>query len=250
MHLAIDLSSSGIQIGKPGEAINTNQSMRFTNLTDSAIKEDLNLFFQDHNIRMSELSECTISWSCMRTTLVPGNIFSGTSPTSIFSLCFGKNIDTNTIDYNRIPEQSIVNIFEIPLWVKSYFVLKFPRAIIQQEGSVIIRGLFGTGTFKLRALLSIHDTYFGLTIVKENKLQFYSSFDYQNSDDIIYHFIFVLQQKEWFGTEIQIEICGGVGSAIELLKEIEEKLQKFKEFQGKSIQTETNFLINSHKFCV
>jgi hypothetical protein len=250
MHLAIDLSSSGIQIGQPGEGINTNQYMRFTNLTDSAIKEDLNLFFQDQNIRMSELSECTISWSCMRTTLVPGNIFAATSPKSIFSLCFGKNFDTNTIDYNRIPEQSIVNIFEIPLWVKSYFVLKFPRAIIQQEGSVIIRGLFGTGTFKLRALLSIHDTYFGLTIVKENKLQFYSTFDYQNSDDIIYHFIFVLQQKEWFGTDIQIEICDGVGSNSELTKEIEENLKKFKEFQGKSIHTGTNFLINSHKFCV
>lgn len=250
MHLAIDLSSIGIQIGQPGQVLNTNQSMRFSNLTDLAIKEELNHFFQDQNIKMSELNECTISWSCMRTTLVPGNIFAASSPLSIFSLCFGKNFDSNTIDYNRLPEQAIVNIFEIPLWVKSYFVPKFPRAIIQQEGSVIIRGLFGTGTFKLRALLSIHDTYFGLTIVKENKLQFYSIFDYQNSDDIIYHFIFVLQQKEWFGTEIQIEICGGVGSTSELTKEIEEKLQKFKEFQDKSIQTGTNFLINSHKFCV
>ena len=63
-------------------------------------------------------------------------------------------------------------------------------------------------------------------------------------------FIFVLQQKEWFGTDIQIEICDGVGSSSELTKEIEENLQKFKEFQVKSIHTGTNFLINSHKFCV
>ncbi len=250
MHLAIDLSSNGIQIGKPGEALNPKQSMRFSNLTDVAIKEDLNLFFQEQSIRMAELSECTISWSCVRTTLVPGNIFAESTPFSIFSLCFGKNYDSNTIDYNRIPEQSIVNIFEIPLWVKSYFVLKFPRAIIQQEGSVIIRGLFGTSTFKLRALLSIHDNYFGLTVVKENKLQFYSIFDYQNTDDIIYHFIFVLQQKEWFGSDIQVEICDGVGSTEEIIQEIEEKLKKFKEFQHKSIHTDTNFLINSHRFCV
>jgi hypothetical protein len=250
MHLAIDLSSNGILIGEPGKVDSIKQSMRFSNLTDLAIKEDLDQFFRDQNIRMSELSECTISWSCMRTTLVPGNIFAASSPLSIFSLCFGKNFESNSIDYNRIPEQGIVNIFEIPLWVKSYFVLKFPRSIIQQEGSLIIRGLFGTGTFKLRALLSIHETYFGLTIVKENKLQFYSTFEYQNSDDIIYHFIFVLQQKEWFGSEIQIEICDGVGSSSDLTEETNEKLKKFKEFQDKSIHTGTNFLINSHKFCV
>jgi hypothetical protein len=250
MHLAIDISANGIRFGKPGEPVDSNRELRFSNLTDSAIKEDLNVFFQNHGIKMSELSECTISWSCFRTTLVPGNIFSESSPNSIFELCYGKNFDSNTIDYNRLPEQSIVNIFEIPLWVKSYFVLRFPRAVIQQEGSVIIRGLFGTGSFKLRTLLSLHDNYFGLTVVKENKLQFYSTFDYQNSDDVIYHFIFVLQQKEWFGSEIQIEICDGVGSSMEMIKEIEDKLQKFSEFRKKSIVTESNFLINSHKFCV
>jgi hypothetical protein len=250
MHLALDISANGIRFGQPGVPAHSNQELRFSNLTDNAIKEDLNAFFQDHGIKMSELSECTISWSCFRTTLVPGNIFTESSPTSIFALCFGKNFDTNTIDYNRIPEQSIVNIFEIPLWVKSYFVLKFPRAVIQQEGSVIIRGLFGTGSFKLRGILSIHDHYFGLTIVKENKLQFYSIFDYQNSDDVIYHFLFVLQQKEWFGSEIQIEICNGVGCKMDLIQEIEEKLVRFSEFQKKSIITDSNFLINSHKFCV
>jgi hypothetical protein len=250
MHLAIDLSHYGIRFGALESDPSTYKDLHFKNLTDVAIKEDLTVFFQDHGIRMAELNECTISWSCMRTTLVPGNIFAETSPSAIFSLCYGKHFDSKTIDYNRLPEQSIVNVFEIPLWVKSFFVTKFPRAIIQQEGSIIVRGLFGTGSFKLRALISVHHNYFGLTIVAENKLQFYSCFDYQNVEDIIYHFIFVLQQKEWFGSDIKIEVCGGIGSEKDLVLEIEEKLKKFKEFQQKSIVSNFNFLINSHKFCV
>ena len=249
-HLSVQIAEHGLRYAYLDETNPELKELLFSDKKDHNIKEELNDFFEKNNLKNSQIDECTVSWSCFKSTLIPSIVFSESSPSDLFKLCYGSNFEKNNIDYNRIPEQGIVNLYEIPLWVKSYFVLKFPRSIIQHEGSNIIRGIFASASFKLRSLLTVYHNYFLLAIVKENKLQFYGVFDFQNSDDIIYHFLFVLQQKDWFGNEMMIDICGGVGSENIHIIDLIDKLKRFQEFKNVEIANNTSFLTNSHKFCV
>ena len=165
-------------------------------------------------------------------------------------MCFGEETPKDHIDYNRIPEQGIVNLFEIPLWVKSFFVIKYPRSIIQHEGSHVIRGLFSEPSFKLKTTLVIYNDFFLMCIAKENKLQFYTVFDYHFIDDIVYHLMFTLQQKEYLKENGAIQICPGVGSSAEQISELQQKLQSLQDLKNATITVNTDFITNSQKLCV
>lgn len=186
------------------ETITFLGSISFHVKKEFQIKEQIQQFLESKDLINSEYDDYSLSWSSKLSTLVPMNIFGVSSASDIFQTCFTKEIISNDIDYNRLAELSIVNVYEIPLWVKSYFVIRFPRIIIQHEGSHFLRGIFSNSTFKLGAHIALHDTYFMLVIVKHNELLFYNQFDYSNEDDVLYYLTFSLKQKQLLGEEGQL----------------------------------------------
>ena len=181
-------------------------SITFISKKEFQIKEQIQQFLESHDLINSEYDDYSLSWSTRQSTLVPMNIFAASSATEIFQTCFTKEFISNDVDYNRLAELSIVNIYEIPLWIKSYFVIRFPRIIIQHEGSHFLRGIFSNSTFKLGAHLILHEAYFMLVIVKHNELIFYNQFEYSNEDDVLYYLTFSLKQKQLLGEDGQLFI--------------------------------------------
>lgn len=209
--LSIELSEHSIRA-----VSSVNNSSRvveelFSDRQEHRVKEQLKLFFDKNALQDEQFDEHLVSWSSQKSTLIPSNVFSESTPDNLYRLCFGKQQEAGTIDYNRIPEHGIVNLFYMPTWVKSFFVLNFPRSIIQHEGTHLLRGVLSQNSFRLKANLMIYPDYFLLTLVKENKLLFYSQFDQHSAEDIIYHTLFVLQQKELMEDQIRIEVCNGAG---------------------------------------
>lgn len=179
-------------------------SINFQSKKEFQIKEQIQQFLESNDLINSEYDDYSLSLSTRQSTLVPMNIFTVSSATEIFQTCFTKEFISNDIDYNRLAELSIVNIYEIPLWIKSYFVIRFPRIIIQQEGSHFLRGIFSNSTFKLGTHVILHDAYFMLIFVKHNELLFYNQFEYSNEDDVLYYLTFSLKQKQLLGEEGQL----------------------------------------------
>lgn len=249
-HLLIELSENAVRFAKSEGTALSQFEFFFKDKKDYRYKEQLDEFLVESGLKMQDFDECSVSWSGNRSTLVPVNIFSETKPEILFRLCFGESVATSDIDYNRIPEQGMVNLFEIPLWVKSFFVIRFPRSVIQHEGSHLIRGMFAESSFKLRSVIIVYDTYFLLGILKENKLQFYSTFDYQEMDDIVYHFMFTMQQKELLKENGAIQLYAGVGSEKAKVNELLEKLQSLQDFKDVSITVTNDIILNSQKKCV
>lgn len=248
--LLIELSENAVRF-----AVSTGDSLHkyeffFKDKKDYRYKEQLDEFLIEAGLKQQEFDECSISWSGISSTLIPANIFSESNPEALFQLCFGKEIPVSHIDYNRIPEQGLVNLFEIPLWVKSFFVIRYPRSVIQHEGSHLIRGVFSEPSFKLRSVLLIYSNYFLLAIVKENKLQFYSAFDFQEIDDIVYHLMFTMQQKDFLKENGSIQLSACVGSSPEILPDLIQKLQSLADFKNATITVNNDFIINSQKQCV
>lgn len=221
-----------------------------TDKQEHRIKEQLHAFFERTGLRSAHFDEHLISWSAQKSTLIPSNVFSESAPDDLYRLCFGKPLETGVIDYNRIPEHGIVNLFHLPSWVKSFFVLNFPRSIIQHEGSHILRGILSQNAFRLKATMLIYPNYFLLTLVKENKLLFYSQFDQHSVEDIIYHTLFVLQQKELMDDAIRIEVCNGAGIEETICEEVITTFNKIASIKISEINYAKELIQKSILLCV
>jgi hypothetical protein len=138
--------------------------------------------------------EVSLAVQATKSTLVPQNVFGESNAEDIFKLCFGET--DLTIDYNRFHEQGLVNVYAQHDWIKSFFVIRFPKIIIQHENTHVMRGIFNGSTFKPQVHLVPMAEHFSLLVSSKNKLDFYAVFDAKNTDDMLYHTSFVLQQKE------------------------------------------------------
>lgn len=250
-HLAIQLAEHAIHFVSLRNDIVQNESLVLLDQdSDSSRKELLDKHFSDSNFLKSEFDEITLSWSFKRTTLVPNAVFADSSANSIFELCYGKESLQHDIDYNRISELSVINVYEIPSWIKRYFVIKFPRINIQHEGSHIVRKNLSENAFKLKATVVLYNGYFHLTIVKHNNLEFYSSFDYQNHEDVIYHLMFALQQKEMTNENGTLEFITGPGIDKSILDKLKTDIARINDLKKFKFDSPEHYIAKSQLLCV
>lgn len=249
-YLFIELSANAVRFVDFTDNIKKEFEFLFKDKKDFRYKEQLDEFLIDSALKQKDFDECSVSWSGFRSTLIPQNIFSESTPEALFRLCFGLEVPSGDIDYNRIPEAGLINLFEIPLWVKSFFVIRYPRSIIHHEGSLILRNIFAEPGFKQKSVLLVYADSFLLVIIKENKLQFYSIFEYLETDDIVYHFMFTLQQREMLQDKGSIELYPGVGSKKEKVDELMIKLQSLQDLKKSTITIDHDIILKSHKLCV
>jgi len=248
--LAIQIAIDGIkcEILKDGAVSSYGSELSFDSSKDDLIKEQLSKEFSSNTIYQQEFDEITLSWSSDKTTLVPNAVFSESSSQAIFKLCYGEN--EADVDYNRISELSLVNVYEIPDWIKRFFVIKFPRINIQHEGSIVLRQALHENAFKLKCTIVIYKNHFQLIISKHNELIFYSNFDFQSSEDVIYHIMFVLQQKELTNETGIFEFIYGLGSDKEIIPSVITGFNKISDLKSFTINTPENFISKAHLLCV
>ena len=141
-----------------------------------------------------------------RNTLMPVDLFNHSKADDIFKLNYPEPIDN--LDYNRIPELGIVNIYELPLWMKSLFVIKFPRVRMVHPATVILKGVFNQKTWRPFIHVYMNRNSFYLLITAKDKLSYYNRFDYTNQADMIYHILFVLEQKEMEPKDMEVALYG------------------------------------------
>lgn len=250
-HLFISISENSMRasILHNGETLAVHE-ITFSDKKDYRYKEQIDAFFMDKGIKDLHFEECIVSWFSPKTTLVPANVFNESSPEILFRLCFGDSVPSSHIDYNRLPEHQIVSIYEIPLWVKSYFVLRYPRSIIQHESTHLVRGLLNGNAFKPFTALTIHEQHITCAIVKHNKLQFFSNFDYKESTDIVYHLLFVLQQKELTKEKGTILLSRSSGANPTVLTDLQDLISKVGDFQSHVVETNESLITSYQLLCV
>lgn len=209
-------------------------------------KELIDKYFEE-NSSIANPENVSLSYYSEKSTLIPNQVFNESNPTEIFQLCYGKDTDTQEIDFNRIPELGLIHVFEFPLWLKRYFVIKYPRIIIQHEGTHVLRKVM-QNAFKPKTLLIVHENSFLLSIVKHNNLEFYSHFSYQSPEDIIYYLTYTIQQKEININEGSIEIANLSDNS--LFEELEKHISKISELNKANLNRLDTFVAEAHLLCV
>ncbi|MEX1001668.1 MAG: DUF3822 family protein [Crocinitomicaceae bacterium] len=181
-----------------------------------------------------------------RNTLIPVDLFNHAKPAEVFSLNYPEPFDN--LDYNRIPEVGIVNIYELPLWIKSLFVIKFPRVRIVHPVTVLLKGIFDQSIWPKKMHLYLEKEIFYLFITEKNKMIYFNQFDFNNLADMVYHLLFVLEQKEIPQDEIALHLYG-VGKNWEPLDELQTFFAKPIQLDVKKEKGE-HFILSQQLLCV
>ncbi|PWL29482.1 MAG: hypothetical protein DCO96_06905 [Fluviicola sp. XM-24bin1] len=250
-HLGINLSESHVEFTiLSGEVQLFHHSESYQGKTDQDRKDAVRKLIDAHAQLSGDFENVTLAWSHAQSSLVPAAVFSESTPKDIFKLCFGSSVDPSNVDHNRIFELSVVNVYAIPNWVKSLLVIKYPQIIMQHAGTHQIRKALHSDAFYTKATVVLNKDYFRITLVKHNKLEFYSSFDYQTAEDVIYHLNFVLQQKELLGEKGMIEIGTNGSVDQKIVDEAIEGIQKIQHLQKMNTAFAKAYLTNSQLLCV
>jgi hypothetical protein len=248
--LSVEINAHHVRISETNDSQNSVYEHTFSDLQDHRYIEQLDALLEDSGLKNRSFDTTALSWSGFRTTLVPSNVFEDGSAQRFFELCFGTQVAEDAISFDRLQEQGIVNIYELPVWIKSYFASRFPRIVMRHEGSHLIQQLLSSKISKLEVIVTVHKGYFLLCIGKEDSLIYYSSFDFQEVDDILYHVMFTLQQKELYHEEGSLQLFNAPGIPAEMLEELNERLSKIAEIKSLAISLNSGLVLNSLEQCV
>lgn len=250
-HLAIEASKNTVDFTVlKEERVRERHIVSLKATNDQERKTELGNQFSSLPISKQDFDDITLSWSNEKSTIIPNFVLNDSDPTSVFNLCFGGNEDSSSVDYNRVAELGVINVYEIPDWIKSFFVIKFPTISIQHTGSHAIRKVMHENAFYLKANVILFNGYFLLSLVKHNKLEFYSFFDYLSAEDVIYHLTFALQQKEMISEKGSIEIIAGIDSDKKMQLEIEKLKSKVEDLNKLELKVVEDFIAKSQLLCV
>ncbi len=251
IQLVVDINRYAVRFTRMvGETQEQQFFFSFKDKSDFGYKDQLDVFLNKTDFRVLDWDDYSLSWFSEKTTVLPSSIFSETNAQSVFELAFGTETPENDIDFNRLPELAGVNVYEIPVWVKSFFVTRFPRMVLQHEGTHIIRGLMEGPKYKLKIVLSLQETQFLLAAVKESELKYYNTFEYETIEDVIYHVAHLLQQNKWSednGTLSIVPFLLEENHSAELIKNLLDTVPSFKNI--KSVM-EINLLHQYQALCV
>ena len=240
VHVAEVLRSTG--------QVKSSASKLFEAVNETNIKQVLTEFFSTLNWE-DHYEEYTLSWVSPTATLVPSRIFEASDAEAILNLIASGTISKQEVDYNRITELDIVNVYQIPLWVKSFFILKFPKIALYHDFTVNIRALFQTSTYRTSVGLHIYTDHFMLLIATKQQLVFANQFEFQSKEDVLYYLMFALQQQGLTEEKGTIHATFLTEEGSELLNELFQTMQD-KKLLTKFTQASINFAFKNQLACV
>ena len=204
-------------------------------------KLKLNEFFNEKGFN-KDYVEVSAAWSTAQHAVIPLAVYNDSSKEALFNFLFEPNEENTKLDFNRLMELSLVSVFEIPDWVKSFLVIKFPRIILKHEHAIFLRAIFQANTFKRKVFLSLCDDYINIAIVYHNELCFSNSYEYVNADDMIYYFMYVIENQKLLDENIIVEGYYTNQKAKDLLTGFEEKLSQIRSKEKMEIHPFKNSL--------
>lgn len=228
--LTITLSRTSVQIAEVLRSMEETTHLAsyvFTSSLPADYKSQLAKFIEELDW-ISEYEEVTLAWCTQTAFLVPMRLFQETDKKELMHLVVGTNVEEQNLDYNRLPEMEVVMLYDIPLWVKSFFIPRFPRILVQHESSMILREFAQRSTFQLSIRICCADEYFSVLIMDKNELVFCNSFEYQSSEDIVYYFLNVLQQLNLKDEKGKIETYFSNERSKEIVLSATETMQELK----------------------
>ncbi|MGB0933509.1 MAG: DUF3822 family protein [Lishizhenia sp.] len=251
LQLCINISRTSAhfaEVLRSTTSVEREEHLTFSSEKTETIKEELNAFVKEKGF-LKEYDEYSLAYWGDKYTIVPFNVFDSSNFNAVFQLCFGENnYNSNELDYTTQPHLGVTSIYEMPHWIKSFFIIKFPRIIIQHGISLQLNGMNSESNFRPNLHVHIEEGYFFLTLFKQTNLVFSNCFEFQNENDIAYHLVYMLKKMKVTEEDGQINISGKSKSLN--LDTLIETLSTFTVISKFKKQISEDRVLKHHLLCV
>jgi hypothetical protein len=235
----VRMSAFRLQSGK----LTALASANCTNRTDTGYKQTLqDLLAQCGSLDAFDAFSC--AYSTPKCTLVPMSLFSESKPEVLLGLTVHQDIPRGETDYNRLPEWGIVNVYHMPLWIKSALIVKIPRIVIQHEMTHVLRYLNTGSAVPLRTHIIVQENHFCCVVRKGGAIVHASYQAYQTPEDVLYHLLYCYQHEE-ITSKGEIFLHASTEALAEVTKKLRSLAEKIELFK---VQTMTLHLQEHLKF--
>lgn len=214
-------------------------------------KDFISDFVIKEGITLLTYTNALVVWSSKNVVLVPSSLFDHSDFDTLFELNFGKDFSKKDTDYNRNHLLGTVNLFTIPLWLKSLFVMKFPGSKIIHETSATLNYLASKNTAtKFHGVLSLTDSYFDFVVFEYDKPIIFLQNSFNEVEDVIYHVTFSMQKSELLVKKGMIEIYPFSQTANSISEGVVNKLEHLQITPLVQWNLRSDLGINSIDLCV
>lgn len=247
MQVAIEITAHKIRLfTKTSGSFSLLEETVFVNQTDHGYKETLQEFVPKISA-LGELESISCAYVSPYFTLVPSNLFAASKPDYLLGFSVQKTINKQNVEYNRLQEWSTVLIYELPMWIKSVLVPKFPLIVIQHELSHSLRYL-NSGSLALpKMMVALNDTSFSIAARNGGEIVHCGFQDFQNEDDLLYHILMCVEKINAMGT---IEFVISHGNNQVLAEKFAEKAKRIERLSKQKFTLSTFQHIENQLLCV
>jgi len=218
------------------------------NRTDAGYKQTLQeLIAQCGHTDLFDSFSC--SYSTPKCTLVPMSLFGESKPELLLGLTVHEEVPRGETDYNRLPEWNIVNVYHMPLWIKSALIVKLPRIVIQHELTHVLRHLNTGSAVPLRAHIILQETHFCCVIRKDGNIIHASYQAYQTPEDVLYHLLYCYQSAE-IETKGELFLHASTTALAEKTAEVKTLAEKIALLKPQIITVHLQEHLTFQKLCV
>ncbi|MFN5982115.1 MAG: DUF3822 family protein [Fluviicola sp.] len=247
VHVAIEITPEKLRYySNESSQFELVEEIPFVNQTDFAYKEVL-VETMSKILKISSIENMTCSYVSPFFTLVPTSLFSSSKPETLLGFSVHKEIPKDNVEYNRLQEWNAVLIYELPLWIKSVLVPKFPRIIIQHELSHSLRYL-NSGSLALpKMMITLNENSFSIATRNNGEIVHCSFQEFQNEDDILYHILMSVEKLNALGT---IEFVISHGNQSEIAQKLVEKAKRIEQLAKQKFTLSRFQHIQNHSLCV
>jgi len=158
-----------------------------------------------------EFKSVNFSYISNRATLVPNAIFLKDELKTFHQFNFSTQ-EEDAFFYDKLINLDAYNVYSIPDFIVNEFKTLKKITFKHFSTSLIEASILHAKTNKMLSLVDVNvlPSSFQIIVVKNQKLVFYNSFNYQTSEDFIYYLLFVLEQLSINNEEATIRLLGEV----------------------------------------
>jgi len=151
-----------------------------------------------------------IVFAFMQTTMVPASLYDPALKDHYFKINYLLE-EGHIVSNNHIDEPDAFILFDIQKELLDLMVTAFPEATLSHQARPLLFGAFNRSrSHKERYIqINIEDTYFNLLIIKDRNLDFFNTFRYRNSSDILYYLMHTFEQLGISSDEV-VRVSGNI----------------------------------------
>ena len=179
----------------------------------SEICKDL---FKNEDILSQSTTHFNLSFISRPWTMVPEMLFMESRVNEILNVNFPNN-DYADIVSQKVPGSQTLFVSRLPHILKDAIPETFQMNFIPQQVPMAINAIQELAGNKMSSglFLNVHDQFFDVMYIENNKIRFYNNFKYQQYADVLYFTLATIEELKLKPEEVNVFLQGN-----ELVKEI------------------------------